>query len=77
MGLVWVGDRRTCPPCFGGWGTKGTLSPQHDFLQVKIFVKCLDANKNDRNPNLNKMAPRTPASFAHRTLSVSRSAMIL
>ena len=28
MGLVWVGDRGTCPPqCFWGWGTKGTLSP--------------------------------------------------
>ena len=36
MGLVWVGDRGTCPPhVFGGGGQKA-LCPPH-VLQGKIF----------------------------------------
>ena len=46
MGLVWVGNRGTCPPphVFGGGGLKA-LCPPH-VSQGKIFsIQCQDVNK--------------------------------
>ena len=53
--------------CFGGWGSKGILSPGENLV-----TSCLDANESVSNSNLNKMVPRTPASLAwvHSILTV-------
>ena len=47
MGLVWVGDRGTCPPpCFWGWGTKGTMAPSpHVYFGIFFFIHCRDTQK--------------------------------